>query len=95
MRTQHDSILILSRDADFAAACRSALESEAEGLQVEFATGFEHARLLAEQTNPWLVVLDAPALAPVTPEETEEHPSLDSAVTLFADMTPLVVLGAP
>ncbi len=95
MRTQHDSILILSRDAAFAAACRSALESGAGGLQVEFATGFEHARLLAEQTNPWLVVLDEPALAPVVPEETEGPPSLDLAVTLFADMTPVVVLGAP
>ncbi|MBZ5539759.1 MAG: hypothetical protein LAN61_04465 [Acidobacteriia bacterium] len=95
MRTQHDSILILSRDADFAAACRSALESGAGGLQVEFATGFEHARLLAERTNPWLVVLDEPALAPVVPEETEGQPSLDLAVTLFADMTPVVVLGAP
>jgi signal transduction histidine kinase len=95
MRTQHDSILILSRDAAFAAACRSALESEAGGLKVEFAAGFEHARLLAEQTNPWLVVLDEPALAPVVPEEAEEQPSLDLAVTLFADMTPVVVLGAP
>ncbi|MBZ5702828.1 MAG: hypothetical protein LAN84_13395 [Acidobacteriia bacterium] len=95
MRKQHDSILILSRDADFAAACRSALESGAGSLQVELAAGFEHARLLAERTNPLLVVLDEPALAPVAPEETAEHPSLDSAATLFADMTPVVVLGAP
>ena len=95
MRTQHDSILILSRDAALAAACRRALGSGAGGLQVEIAAGFEHARLLAEQTNPLLVVLDAPALAPMAPEGAEDHPSLDSAVALFADMTPVVVLGAP
>ena len=94
MRILHDSILILSRDAAFSAPCRRALENERDGLQVELAAGFEPARLLTERMEPLLVVLDELALAPVAPDESGEYPSLESAVTLFAEIAPVIVLAA-
>jgi signal transduction histidine kinase len=97
MRTQEQTVLLVSDDAAFCAAARKALETDQSSRRVAAVSTVDAARDIVVHTPPTVILLDESALSPdasVSAELVAHGLRMESIVSALAEYAPVVVVAS-
>jgi signal transduction histidine kinase len=97
MKTQEQTILLVSDDAAFCAAARKALETEQTSRRVAAVSTVDAARDIVLQAAPTVILLEESALSPdasVASEQGALGVRMESIVSALAEFAPVVVVAS-
>jgi signal transduction histidine kinase len=97
MKTQEQTILLVSDDAAFCAAARKALETEQSSRRVAAVSTVDAARDIVLQAAPTVILLEESALSPdasVASEQGALGVRMESIVSALAEFAPVVVVAS-
>jgi signal transduction histidine kinase len=97
MKTQEQTILLVSDDAAFCAAARKALETEQSSRRVAAVSTVDAARDIVLQAAPTVILLEESAFSPdasVASEQGALGVRMESIVSALAEFAPVVVVAS-
>ena len=95
MKDNIQTVIIVSRDALFSAACARELQALIGAVRVETVISPGEAHSLAQMAPPDVIVLDETALGNSTTSRPPVENDLESVATRLAAIAPLIVLASP